>query len=150
MKKQAFTYKPEILVTMAQEYLEAETEARLFYKKHRPFPNSTLVLRTAEDRIDYAAHDKKTACTWSAFVFGCRMVDADPSTVMGTMKAMNRFEKRVRWKVCAHLPSGHDWYNGEDRQDTLRRFWSVRDPDVDYFQSTGRQKPWTIKADETK
>ena len=150
MKQQVCTYNPEILVSMAQEYLYAENEARIFYKKHRPYPNSTLVLLTAEDRITYASHDKETTCIWSAFVDACKLDNADPDTVMGTVKAMNRFEKRVRWAVCAHLPGGYDWHNHEDRQDTLRRFWTVRDPDVDYFQSTGRQKPWTIKADEAK
>ena len=29
--KEQFTYKPEILVEMAQEYLNAENDARIFY-----------------------------------------------------------------------------------------------------------------------
>ena len=33
-----FTYKPEILVEMAQEYLQAEEALRVFVKKHTPFP----------------------------------------------------------------------------------------------------------------
>ena len=140
-----FTYKPEILVEMAQEYLNAENDARIFYRRHRPFPGLPLVLQTEESRISYERHDKESSCTWSAFVSACRLVNADPDAVMATVKAMNRYEKRERWQVCAHLPSGYDWHNHEDRKDTLRRFWSAPDPDADYFQSTGRRKPWTVE-----
>ena len=104
-----------------------------------------LDLRTVEDHASYERHDKESSCTWSAFVSACRLVNADPNAVMATVKAMNRYEKRERWQVCAHLPSGYDWHNHEDRKDTLRRFWSAPDPDTDYFQSTGRRKPWTVK-----
>jgi len=145
MKKQICTYNPEILVSMAQEYLNAENDARIFYRRHRPFPGALLDLRTAEDRITYERHDKETSCTWSAFIDACRLVNADPDAVMGTVKAMNRYERRERWQVCAHLPSGYDWHNHEDRIDTLRRFWSVPDPDAVCFQSTGRRKPWTVE-----
>lgn len=145
MKKQVCSYNPEILVEMAQDYLNAENDARIFYRRHRPFPGLPLDLRTDNDRILYERHDKETSCTWSAFISACRMVDADANTVIATVKAMNRYEKRERWQVCAYLPSGYDWHNYEDRKDTLRRFWSVPDPDANYFQSTGRQKPWTIE-----
>ena len=104
-----------------------------------------LYLPTAEDRVCYERHSKESSCTWSAFVDACRLVNADPDAVLTTVKSMNRYEKRERWQVCAHLPSGYDWHNLEDRKDTLRRFWSAPDPDADYFQSTGRRKPWTIE-----
>ena len=51
--KNQFTYKPEILVEMAQEYLQAENDARIFYRQHRPFPGAMLDLRTVEDRARY-------------------------------------------------------------------------------------------------
>ena len=142
--KEQFTYKPEILVEMAQEYLQAEEALRVFVKKHTPFPGYCN-LSDRNDENEYWRLDKSSSCTWFAFSSACRMVNADPDTVMATVKAMNRYEKRERWQVCAHLPSGYDWHNHEDRKDTLRRFWSAPDPDTDYFQSTGRRKPWTVK-----
>ena len=145
MKKQVCSYNPEILVEMAQEYLNAENDARIFYRRHRPFPGALLDLPTVEDRACYERHDKKTSCTWSAFVSACRLVNADPDAVLATVKAMNRYEKRERWQVCAHLPSGYDWHNYEDRKDALRRFWSAPNVGADFFQSTGRRKPWTVE-----
>ena len=75
----------------------------------------------------------------------CKLVNADSSIVMATVKAMNRYERRNRWQVCARLPSGYNWRKGEEYEDTLRRFWSVPDPDAAYFQSSGRQKPWSVE-----
>lgn len=63
MKKQVFTYKPETLVEIAQEYLIAENDARIFYRKHRPFPELPLVLQTEDIRILYEGHYKKTEYT---------------------------------------------------------------------------------------
>ena len=143
--RKKFTYKPEILVEMAQEYLNAENDARIFYQQHRPFPGAMLNLQTVEERACYERHDKETSCTLSAFVSACRLVNANPDTVMATVKAMNRYEKRERWQVCAHLPGGYDWHNHEDRKDTLCRFWSVSDGEDNYFQSTGRRKPWAVE-----
>ena len=57
--KNQFTYKPEILVEMAQEYLQAENDARIFYRQHRPFPGAMLDLRTVEDHASYERHDKE-------------------------------------------------------------------------------------------
>jgi len=34
MKKQVCNYNPEILVEMAQDYLNAENDARIFYRQH--------------------------------------------------------------------------------------------------------------------
>ena len=145
MKKQICTYNPEVLVGLAQDFINAENDARIFYRKHRPFPGETLVLHTVEDQLSYARHEKESSCTWSAFVNACKLVNADSSIVMATVKAMNRYERRNRWQVCARLPSGYNWRKGEEYEDTLRRFWSVPDPDAAYFQSSGRQKSWSVE-----
>ena len=142
--KNQFTYKPEILVEMAQEYLQAEEALRVFVKKHTPFPGYCN-LSDRHDESEYWRLDKASSCTWDALRSACRLVDTNIDAVLAMAKAMNRYEKRERWQVCAHLPSGYDWHNHEDRKDTLRRFWSAPDPDTDYFQSTGRRKPWTVK-----
>ncbi len=143
MKKQ-FTYKPEILVEIAQEYLQAEEAFRVFVKKHTPFPGYCN-LTNRDDESEYWRLYKGNSCTLDALCSACRMVDADVETVLSTVKAMNRYEKRERWQVCAHLPSGYNWRSYEDRVETLRRFWSVPDSDADCFKSTGRQKPWTVE-----
>lgn len=43
MKKQICTYNPEVLVGLAQDFINAENDARIFYRKHRPFPGETDV-----------------------------------------------------------------------------------------------------------
>ena len=58
MKKQICTYNPEVLVGLAQDFINAENDARIFYRKHRPFPGETLVLHTVEDQLSYARHEK--------------------------------------------------------------------------------------------
>ena len=136
MNKQ-FTYKPGVLVEMAQEYLEAERSYRDFIAQHKNQYGS-LVLGSADDRVSYWVKDKESSCAGSALSTACRLVGA-------TAKAMNRFEKRERWQVCAHLPTG--WCSrcgeyGEYGEDRVRRFFAAREWDADFFQSTGRRHPW--------
>lgn len=141
--KKTFTYKPEVLVEMAQEYLQAETDYREFIKKHS---NSFgLRLETPEDERIYFVKDKESSCAWSALRDACRLVNANMDAVLATAKAISRHEKRRRWQICVHLPSG--WCRfcgeyGEDGGDRVRRFFSMPDPDADCFQSTGRRCPW--------
>ena len=57
MEKQ-FTYKPEVLVEMAQEYLQAEEAFRVFIKKHTPFPGYCN-LTDRNDESEYWRLDKE-------------------------------------------------------------------------------------------
>lgn len=143
MNKQ-FIYKPEVLVEMAQEYLESEYSYRKFIYRHTNQYGS-LVLDTEDNRRDYWLKDKESVCTHSALSDVCRMVDADMDAVLAMAKAMNRYEKRMRWQVCARLPTG--WCPrcgeyGEHGEKRVQRFFANRDVDSDYFKSTGRRHPW--------
>ena len=142
--KNQFTYKPEILVEMAQEYLQAEEALRVFVKKHTPFPGYCN-LSDRNDESEYWRLDKASSCTWDALRSACRLVDANIDAVLAMAKAMNRYEKRERWQVCAHLPTG--WCSscgdyGEYGEDRVRRFFSNGDEWTGYFRSTGRRQPW--------
>ena len=146
MKKNAFEYKPEVLVEMAQNYLSAEDDLRQFIHRHtvKYTPTySRLILDGRGDERDYWTKDKESACAWDALRDACRLVWADVGTVLATAKAMNRYERRRRWQVCAHLPtccsSATHYKDGGDR---VRRFFSETDPDAACFTSTGRRKPW--------
>ena len=55
---------------------------------------------------------------------------------------MNRYEKRERWQVCAHLPTGWCSSCGDYGEDRVRRFFSNGDEWTGYFRSTGRRQPW--------
>ena len=54
--------------------------------------------------------------------------------VIAMAKAMNRYEKRERWQVCAHL--------GWRDENHARRFLAKPDEWTGYFRSTGRPHPW--------
>ena len=140
-----FTYKPEILVGMAQEYLQAEHSYREYIREHTN-KYGVIRLETVDAGIWYWVKEKESHCTWDALRSACRMVDADMETVLSTAKAMNRYERREQWQVCAHLPSG--WCSecgeyGEYGEERVRRFFAERAWDAGYFQSTGRKHPWT-------
>ena len=141
--KARITYNPEVLIEMAQEYLQAEADYREFITRHSN--RFGLHLRTSEDERWYFVKGAESSCTWSALRSACRLVNADFDAVLSTAKAMNRYERRRRWTACAHLPSGWCRYcgeYGEDGGDRVRRFFSAPDPDAGHFQSTGRRYPW--------
>ena len=132
-------YNVKSLLDMAQEYLNAENEYRVFLLT---FKGGWVPSMKPEEYGEYRHKETASTCTAYALRCACEVVSADMDAVIAMAKSMNRYEKRERWQVCAHLPSGYDWHNHEDRKDTLRRFWSTPDPDTDYFQSTGCRKPW--------
>ena len=141
-----FVYKPEVLVEMAQECLDADYSYHDFIVRHKNQYGS-LVLKTTEDSIGNWTNEKSVSCTYSSLSSACRLVGADVSAVLAMVKAMNRYERRMRWQVCAHLPSG--WCSqcgeyGEYGEDQVRRFFAVRKWDADCFQSTGRRYPWAV------
>ena len=139
MKKQ-FTYDPKVLVEMAQGYLEAERDYREFINTHKD-EYGTLQLLSTEENVNYWVKEKECYGFWSALCSACRLVNADILTVVATAKAMNRYEKRNKWQVCAYLPTGLCsacyWDYGEDR---VTRFFAAQDPDKECYQSTGRRK----------
>lgn len=59
----------------------------------------------------------------------CRLLDIESDSLIAMVKAMNRYEKRERWQVCAHAD-----------EDKATRFltkddgWGTR-----YYTSTGRK-----------
>ena len=121
----ACTYDPQILVDIANDCIYEEGEQRRFCHKHRSAPDALLDLHKESDKIDYYIHSERTSALWFSFSRACKMVHADPDTVLATVKAMNRYEKREKWQVCAHLPSyeyDNSYTYGEDR---LRRFWNA-------------------------
>lgn len=125
MKQTICTYDPQVLVNIANDCIYEENEQRRFWRKHRPTPGALLDLRTESDKIDYYRHDERTSQLWQAFSRSCKLVHADPDTVLATVKAMNRYEKREKWQVCAHLPSyeyDNTYTHGDER---LRRFWNA-------------------------
>lgn len=138
MKKQ-FTYDPKILVETAQEYLEAEREYQEFVRTHKN-EYGTLQLLSADKEISYHVKEKETSCTWYALRDACRMVNADIMTVVATAKAMNRYEKRNKWQVCAYLPTGWCPECRGDGENRVLRFFAAQDPDAECYQSTGRRK----------
>ena len=126
-------YNVKSLLDMAQEYLNAENEYRVFLLT---FKGGWVPSTKPEEYGEYRHKETASTCTAYALRCACEVVSADMDAVIAMAKSMNRYEKRERWQVCAHLP--RDYY-GDDR---VRRFLAKPDEWAGYFRSTGRRQPW--------
>ena len=125
-------YNVKALLDMAQEYLTAENEYRLFL---RTWKGGWVPSMDPEKYGEYVRRDVMTSATYDALRSACKVVDADLDSVITTAKAMNRYERRERWQVCAHV--------GYRDEDPLRRFLaSPNEWETKYYRSTGRPIPW--------
>lgn len=127
------SYNVSALLDMAQEYLNAENEYRVFLLT---FKGGLVTSMKPEEYGEYRHKETASSCTAYALRCACEVVSADMDAVIAMAKAMNRYEKRERWQVCAHIP--RDYY-GENR---IRRFLSGGNEWTGYFRSTGRRQPW--------
>jgi len=124
-------YNVKALLDMAQEYLNAENEYRVFLLT---FKGGWVPSTKPEEYGEYRHKETASTCTAYALRCACEVVSADMDAVIAMAKAMNRYEKRERWQVCAHL----GW-----RDEThARRFLAKPDEWTGYFRSTGRPHPW--------
>ena len=126
-------YNVKSLLDMAQEYLNAENEYRVFLLT---FKGGLVPSMKPEEYGEYRHKETASTCTAYALRCACEVVSADMDAVIAMAKSMNRYEKRERWQVCAHLP--RDYY-GDDR---VRRFLAKPDEWAGCFRSTGRRQPW--------
>ncbi len=128
------SYDVKALLDMAQEYLNAESEYRVFLLT---FKGGWVPSMEPGEYGDYCKKEAASNHTWDALRSACKIVSADMSAVLATAKAINRYEKRERWQVCVFHPEPY-------RQDAanLRRFFSNGDEWRGYFRSTGRRQPW--------
>ena len=124
-------YNVKSLLDMAQEYLNAENEYRVFLLT---FKGGWVPSMKPEEYGEYRHKETASTCTAYALRCACEVVDADMDAVIAMAKAMNRYEKRERWQVCAHL--------GWRDEDRARRFLAKPDEWAGYFRSTGRPYPW--------
>ena len=126
-------YNVKSLLDMAQEYLSAENEYRVFLLT---FKGGWVPSTKPAEYGEYRHKETASTCTAYALRCACEVVSADMDAVIAMAKSMNRYEKRERWQVCAHLP--RDYY-GDDR---VRRFLAKPDEWAGCFRSTGRRQPW--------
>ena len=126
-------YNVKSLLDMAQEYLNAENEYRVFLLT---FKGGWVPSMKPEEYGEYRHKETASTCTAYALRCACEVVSADMDAVIAMAKSMNRYGERERWQVCAHLP--RDYY-GDDR---VRRFLAKPDEWAGCFRSTGRRQPW--------
>jgi hypothetical protein len=124
-------YNVKALLDMAQEYLNAENEYRVFLLT---FKGGWVPSTKPEEYGEYRHKETASTCTAYALRCACEVVSADMDAVIAMAKAMNRYEKRERWQVCAHL--------GWRDENHARRFLAKPDEWTGYFRSTGRPHPW--------
>ena len=127
------SYNVRALLDMAQEYLNAENEYRVFLLT---FKGGWVPSMKPEEYGDYCKKEAASNYTYDALRNACKIISADMATVLATAKAINRYEKRERWQVCAHIPGT---CYGEER---VRRFFSEGDGWAGHYHSTGRRKAW--------
>lgn len=125
------SYNVKSLLDMAQEYLNAENEYRVFLLT---FKGGWVPSTKPEEYGEYRHKETASTCTAYALRCACEVVSADMDAVIAMAKAMNRYEKRERWQVCAHL--------GWRDENHARRFLAKPDEWTGYFRSTGRPHPW--------
>ena len=125
------SYNVKALLDMAQEYLNAENEYRVFLLT---FKGGWVPSMKPEEYGEYRHKETASTCTAYALRCACEVVSADMDAVIAMAKAMNRYEKRERWQVCAHL--------GWRDENHARRFLAKPDEWTGYFRSTGRPHPW--------
>ena len=124
-------YNVKALLDMAQEYPNAENEYRVFLLT---FKGGWVPSTKPEEYGEYRHKETASTCTAYALRCACEVVSADMDAVIAMAKAMNRYEKRERWQVCAHL--------GWRDENHARRFLAKPDEWTGYFRSTGRPHPW--------
>lgn len=124
-------YNVKALLDMAQEYLNAENEYRVFLLT---FKGGWVPSTKPEEYGEYRHKETASTCTAYALRCACEVVSADMDAVIAMAKAMNCYEKRERWQVCAHL--------GWRDENHARRFLAKPDEWTGYFRSTGRPHPW--------
>lgn len=123
-------YNVKALLDMAQEYLNAENEYRVFLLT---FKGGWVPSMKPDEYGEYRHKETASTCTAFALRSACEIVSADMDAVIAMAKAMNRYEKRNRWQVCAHL--------GWRDEDHARRYLANPDEFAGYFRSTGRRQP---------
>lgn len=123
-------YNVQALLDMAQEYLNAENEYRVFCLT---FKGGWVPNLKPGEYGEYCRKEAAASCAFYALRSACKVVSADVAAVVGMAKAMNRYEKRERWQVCAHL--------GWRDEDNARRFLADGDEWAGFFHSTGRRWP---------
>ena len=125
-------YNVKALLDMAQEYLTAENEYRIFLLTWK---GGWVPSMDPEKYGEYVRRDVTSSTTYDALRSACEVVSADLGAVIATAKAMNRYERRELWQVCAHI--------GYHDEDPLRRFLSEPNEwETKYYRSTGRPIPW--------
>ena len=125
-------YNVKALLDMAQEYLNAENEYRVFCLT---FKGGWVPSMKPEEYGEYCKKETASTCTAFALRSACEIVSADMNAVIAMAKAMNRYEKRERWQKVAFL--------GWRDEDNARRFLSEDGGEwAGYFRSTGRRCPW--------
>ena len=125
-------YNAKALLDMAQEYLTAENEYRLFLLTWK---GGWVPSMDPEKYGAYVRREVTASTTYDALRSACEVVSADLGAVIATAKAMNRYERRERWQVCAHI--------GYHDEDPLRRFLAAPNEwGTKYYRSTGRPIPW--------
>ncbi len=124
------SYNVKALLDMAQEYLNAENEYRLFCLT---FKGGWVPSMKSEEYGAYCIRETASRYTYYALRSACKVVSTDMNTVIAMAKAMNRYEKRERWQVRSSL--------GWRDEDRARRFLAENGGDewAGCFRSTGRR-----------
>lgn len=119
-------YDINVLIEAVNDYLYAENELKLFL---RTWKGGWWTNKTAQEREDYTRYDRTSSEKWNTVNMMCRLLDIDSDRLIAMVKSMNRYEKRERWQVCAHV--------NEDKATqflTKDDGWGTR-----YYTSTGRK-----------
>ncbi len=143
-QKQQFTYRPEVLVEMAQEHLNAAHELMWLTRKAN--------LSTVQGMIDDSTMNEACRRTWSALRDACNMVGADMNVVLATVKALDRHEKGERkrkrqmfWWAAVHLARSEYADAIKVREAAMRRNFAKPDKHSVFVPlDEAKRRPWMV------
>ena len=127
-------YNLSYLLTLVVDALNEEAEFKVYLKSWKP---GYIRNKSPEDAYWYAHKEGRNNAAWEALSAACKLLDVDQTTLVSTVKSMERWGRHHRrWDRVAHVT-----YRTEDSfREFIEDDFEKQYPYL-YYQSTGRNMP---------
>ena len=125
---------------LVQVVNDALSEEEWYHAQTKDLPHGYIPSMKPEIAHRWGELTERLSGAWNAVSVACKLLNVDQDRLVSVVKSMNRYERRERWHVCAHITC----------DDSFRRFVSddfeLRYP-YQYYQSTGRKMKGVNKSE---